>query len=354
MQQRIPKYRRSEATAAALCHRPITAVSLELIQIIARYHLIPSSLLVQLSTANRTTVNSRLQALYHQQWLNRFFVPFPGRNPTEFIYYLDNPAALDLLVESGKAEKSTLPYDEVRRNREKNYAAIHDPTSDTQVFGRLLFVSHELKISRFHAMLETACQRSNGAVELLLFRQGPSLWRSVKAPKIVYNRETQTHEESEELEDIPHRPDAFFTLYFPNRPDGQQHFHFFYEADNGTMDSNRFAKKLRGHYQFIVVQKELQHIERYYGVSRIRAVLTETTNANQAELLRTAAGGFTVTSREKPSPLFWFTHSGLFERREPLPNGKPTPPRHLIQPEMIFNPLWVSAVGNQIHSLLDL
>ncbi len=49
-----------------------------------------------------------MQQLYHKGLVNRFAF-MRGKNPSEFYYYLDNPAALDLLVLNGVEEMVSSP-----------------------------------------------------------------------------------------------------------------------------------------------------------------------------------------------------------------------------------------------------
>jgi hypothetical protein len=102
-------------------------------------------------------------------------------------------------------------------------------------------------------------------------------------PKLAFRNGTWV--ELDETEYLPHRPDAFFTLSFPNS--GREDLHFFYEADRHRTDTNKYNKKLRGHFHFIVKQK--LHRE-FYDIQRVRAVLTETVDDEWAERLRQAAG----------------------------------------------------------------
>jgi hypothetical protein len=268
--------------------------------------------------------------LYHRGLINRFAFFRAGR-PGEFNYYLDNTASLELLAEQGSV--SALDFEEVRRNKEKDYAALHDPARAEDMEGRRLFLKHEVMISRFHATLELAAQKSAGAVKLTQWQQGPQLWSSV---------------EDEEGERLPHRPDAYFALRFKNSLRGDSEAHFFYEADRKTTPAPRHNRKLRAHFQFIVKQK-LHELK--YGVKRIRAVLIETIDDAWADHLRQAAGEREV-SGSKPTPLFWFTTSTLLTKllqRE----GEGTAPAYLAYPEIIFKPIWASPVDNNLYSLLD-
>jgi hypothetical protein len=258
---------------------------------------------------------------------------------------LDNTAALDLLM-AGGVEAATLNRDEVRRNKEKAYCDINDPKKSEDAPGRLLFLQHEAMISRFHAMLELACNRSGKLVELIDFQQGASLWSKVEIPKLSMRGGQWL--DSEETEYLPHRPDAFFTLQVGRSV--RESLHFFYEADRHRANTYKYNKKLRAHFHFIVKQKRHQEI---YGVNRIRAVLTETIDDEWAERLRTAAGGVMV-SGSKPSPLFWFTTSRLFtESTGGVGDSHRSMPVYLAQPEIVLKKIWASPVDETLHSLID-
>src|ERR1051326_4053361 len=181
MQTRLKKYSRDETTFAAVASRQITSASLSIIATIHDYKIIPTSLIVRLVAGNEKATYRHLKYLYHKQLVNRFAF-MRGKNPSEFYYYLDNVAALDLLVANG-VDPTTLEFDEVRRNREKRYSDVNDPKRTEETQGRLLFLKHEIMISRFHGMLELACMKSNGQVELADFDQGARLWNKVEVDR---------------------------------------------------------------------------------------------------------------------------------------------------------------------------
>lgn len=344
MQQRLKKYSRDPSTSAALSSRRITDTSAAIIATIHDYRIIPTSLLVRLVQGHEKNIQRHLQQLYHKGLINRFAF-MRGKNPGEFHYYLDNPDALNLLVDRG-VERASLNREEVRRNREKAYCDINNPNLVEEMQGKLLFLKHETMISRFHAMLELACSQSGGAVELTSFQQGPALWQKVEVPKLTFRN--GSWQESDETEQLPHRPDAFFTLSFPKN-EGKGQSHFFYEADRHRTNTHKYNKKLRAHFHFVVKQKRHQEI---YGVNRIRAVLTETVDDEWAEGLRQAANHVTV-SGPKPSPLFWFTTSRLFVEPAPVGEGARALPTYLQQPNIVLRKIWASPVDDTFHSVLD-
>jgi hypothetical protein len=345
MQQRLKKYGRNTASLSAVASRRITETSVALIATIHDYRIIPTSSLVRLVAGHEKNIQRHLQQLYHKGLVNRFAF-MRGKNPGEFHYYLDNTAALDLLIASGVPAES-LEREEVRRNKEKGYCDVNNPKLIEEMQGKLLFLKHEAMISRFHAMLEMACSQSAGRILLSEFQQGPALWNKVEVPKLSF-RDGQWRD-MDQTEQLPHRPDAFFTLSFPN--DAREPLHFFYEADRHRTNTHKYNKKLRAHFHFVVKQKLHQKV---YGVNRIRAVLTETVDDDWAEALRHAANHATV-SGAKPSPLFWFTTSRLFMEVVPLgESGRTRPlPNYLHQPDIVFRKIWASPVDDTLHSLID-
>jgi Replication-relaxation len=306
---------------------------------------VPTSLLLRLMPGDQKNNHRHLQTLFHRGLVNRFCLPKYG-GPGEFIYYLDSPHSLDTLAAAGlftaEGPDRRRRQEIIRYNRENNYARLHH---DIDSQGKVLYVQHELMISRFHALLELACRKSAATIFLEQWKQGPELWCRVEAPAV--------REEYGEVEDLgttellPHRPDAFFTLYFPGKPEGQQHSHFLYEADRGTENTTRYKRKLRAHWYFTVEQKLQRQLP--YNVHSIRAVLTESTGMQWAHNLREAAKHPIVSPH--PSQLFWFTTSEVLTN--PVQNGSRTIPSYLHQPERIFERIWASPIDDRLLNLAD-
>lgn len=347
MQQRLPRFKREPD---ALAHRRITERSLAIIQTIHNHRILPTSLIVHLVPGDARRTQHHLQMLFHRGLVNRF--SFPTHGNAECYYYLDNTKALDLLAEQG-SDPETLDYDGLRRNKEKGYADINDPKKSEEMQGRLLFLQHEAMISRFHATLELACRNSQGRVVLAAWQQGAALWHQVSAPKLSYRgcdmEGNPVWQELDAEDQLPHRPDAFFSLYYPHAAAENQIAHFLYEADRKTTSTTKHNRKLRAHFQFIV-KKRLHELT--YGIKRVRAVLIETLDDAWADTLRTAAASFEV-SGAKPSPLFWFTTSRLFTQPQSSGVGERPRPTHLTHPEIIFDRIWATPAGERLHSLLD-
>ena len=307
---------------------------LDLLATILSYRFSPAVQLVRLVGGNEDVTHRRLRGLWERGLINRF--AFPGiRTHSEFYYYLDNREALSLLAELRGLATHEQMLDEIKSNREKDYAQAAVRGQHMQ----LGFLKHSLMVSRFHFLLDMACRRSGGRVALAAWRQGAQLaGHKVEVPKVKSSRGGNEYfwEESGETERLPVEPDALFTLRFVDRPDGEQLSHFCYEADRGTMVSTDMLKKFRGYYHFI--KKQQRHKEAF-GIHPIRAVLVETRDEDRGRRLMELVNHPLVCGPGKRAGLFWFSISPLFtdlvldEKNRPLP-------RYLEQPEIIFDPIW--------------
>ncbi len=85
--------------------------------------------------------------------INRFAFPFP-RPHSEFYYYLDNRSGLDLLNAQRGVEIHDEMLEEIRNNREKDYANAAVRGQEMQVG----FLRHSLMISRMHYCIEMAAR----------------------------------------------------------------------------------------------------------------------------------------------------------------------------------------------------
>ena len=301
MQQRLAKYSRNQDTYEAFKGYRFTPTSIKIIEKIHDYKFLPTSMLLRLVGGDRTNVYDHLKALYHLEYINRFAFSNPGQFTLgEFNYYLDDIKSLRKLQEARIKSKDDLDYAVVRRNKTKRYCDLNNPEA-RDVQERTLFLHHELDISRFHFMLEMACRESSGRVLLYDFKQGSELWRSVYVPKLTFNEGRGEWQETDQAERLPVRPDFFYTLYFAQRPEGDQFISFFYERDRGNTWSTRWKKRFRAYWYYVVKQKQ---IRTDFGLSRVR-VLIESTTAHWTESLRRLAQDPAISPN--PSPLFWFT-----------------------------------------------
>jgi len=318
----------------------ITARDLDLLQATLRYRFLSAAQLVRLVGGNEDVTHRRLRRLWEAGFINRF--AFPGfRTHSEFFYYVDSAATLDILAEWRGVELSPYTVQEVRGNREKDYAGSAARGQHMQ----LGFLQHSLIISRFHFMLEMACTRLGGGCNLGHWQQGAQLaGRKVDVPKVKSSREGSEYfwEETAESERLPVEPDALFSLDFADR---REPAHFLYEADRGTMTMSAMLRKLRAYYHLI--KKQQKHKEAF-GVHPIRAVLVETTDERRARALMSLVGHPLVGGTAKRTGLFWFCISELFMA---VPSGAAVA-SHLVRPEVVFDSVW-ALPDRSLRSLFD-
>jgi hypothetical protein len=337
--QSFSKFIRPEAPTSG----PITDRDLDIIDAILRYRFSPASQLVRLVGGNEDVTQRRLRRLWERGLVNRW--AFPGiRTHSEFYYYLDSRDPLSLLAERRELEIHPQMLDEIKSNREKDYAQAAFRGQHMQ----LGFLKHSLMLSRMHFALEMACRRSGERIQLAAWSQGSQLaGYKVEVPKVKSSRGGNEYfwEEADETERLPVEPDALFTLRLADRPADRQLAHFFYEADRGSMVMTDMLKKFRGYYHF--VKKQQRHREAF-GVHPIRAVLVETTDAARGQKLMELVNHPLVCGPAKRAGLFWFTISPLLT--DPAA-GSPLP-GYLDRPEVIFDPVW-ALPDRTMHALSD-
>jgi hypothetical protein len=322
---------------------------LDIVEAILRYRFAPASELTRLVGGHPDVTLRRLRMLWERQLVNRFAFPkIP--NHGEFIYYLDQRSALELLVENQRlVEIHPQMQEEIRLNREADYAGAVARGQHM----KLGFLQHSLMISRMHFMLEMSSQNSHGQIEIADWRQGGELrGHKVQVPEIVSRRIGGTNEYAwEELDRnyrLPVEPDALFSLRFPARPAEQQISHFCYEADRGSMPMADMLKKLRAYHHFI--KRQQKHRETF-GVHPIRAVVIETTTETRARKLMELAEHPVVVGAGKRSALFWFCISPLFT--VPIDVGKgQLVASYLLRPQLVLDRLW-ALPDVTMHSLRD-
>jgi hypothetical protein len=327
----------------------ITDWDLDIVDAVLRYRFSPASQLVRLVGGNGDVTHRRLRRLWEKGLVNRW--AFPGiRTHSEFYYYLDSRDPVNLLLERRGLEIHPQMLDEIKSNREKDYAQAAFRGQHMQ----LGFLKHSLMISRMHFMIEMACSKSSDRARLEAWCQGGQLaGRKVDAPRVKSIRGGNEYfwEEADQIERLPVEPDAMFTLRFTDRPPDRQFSHFFYEADRGTMVITDMLKKLRGYYHLI---KKPQRHREAFGIHPIRAVLVETTDEARGKKLMELANHPLVCGPAKRAGLFWFTISPLFTDISPSTEDPAARafPHYLKKPEVILDSIW-ALPDRSLHALGD-
>jgi hypothetical protein len=117
-----------------------------------------------------------------------------------------------------------------------------------------LGIKHAVFLASIHVrLLQITAARP---LTLAAWREGPSLWDSVTTSQNVR---------------VPIRPDALFTIAaLP----GQARWHFFLEADRGTMAHSRMREKVLAYAAY---HQQQRHVKKYAGMKVFRvATITET------------------------------------------------------------------------------
>lgn len=325
--QKFSKFIRPEQVSSG----PITDRDLDLIDAILRYRFSPASQLVRLVGGNEDVTHRRLRRLWERGVINRW--AFPGiRTHSEFHYYLDSREPLDLLSERRGLDIRPQMIDEIKSNREKDYAQAAFRGQHMQ----LGFLRHSLMLSRMHFVLEMACRRSKGRIKLEAWGQGGQLTgQKVEIPKVKSSRGGNEYfwEEADETERLPVEPDGLFTLRFTDNAAEHRLAHFFYEADRGSMVMTDMLNKFRAYYHFI--KKQQRHREAF-GIHPVRAVLVETTDEARGRRLMELATHPLVCGAAKRTGLFWFSISPLLTD----PAHDSPVPVYLHRPETILDRIW--------------
>jgi len=323
----------------------ITDRDLDIIEAVLRYRFSPTSELIRLVGGNEDVSMRRLRKLWEWQAINRFAFPFP-RPHSEFIYYLDNPQVLNLLLQHARLnEIHPQMEEELRLNREADYAT----AAMRGQHMKLGFLQHNLMISRFHFMLEMASRRRNSQAQIAGWRHGSELrGNKAEVPEISSSRvaggnEYVWKEHDNSTQKLPVEPDAVSSL----RLNDGRVSHFCYEADRGTMPMADMMKKFRAYFHFI---KRQQKHKEAFGIHPIRAVLIETTDESRARKLMDLAQHPAVIGGGKRSSLFWFVISPLFTASD-TPDARGIAP-YLTRPEVVLDRLWATP-DTVRHSLTD-
>ena len=361
----------------------VTPRDLQIIASIERYKFLPTSLLLLIIPGSERGKRTRLNKLYHAQLINRITRSIHEQD----VYYLDNLEALQLLTQRTQITPDELDWNTVRNNRNADHAnafkplpiiealnpqQLEQPQEPVEAWVRKPLpaerqgrsterLDHELMISRFHFQIEWGARHSTGKVELHTWAQGPKLWNHLKIPKLFRDKDGDWDEAPDQLEEHPHRPDAFFTLRFPQNPLQREFSYFFYEAElKAGTNRAKHKRKMRRHFHYVVKQRK--HREDH-KVHRIRAVLTETLDLRWAKRLLVETRDWVVPSSHNYSALrlFWFVPSEYFLRPTEITDGEDRRvlPYFLAKPNAIFRPLWATASQHpddpnlKLHSLLD-
>jgi hypothetical protein len=188
--------------------------------------------LAALTNRSQKALERRLPKLRDLRYLVRL-KPRPHKG-----LYILGPQGVSALIAGGYAPQE-LP---ARRRRETEW--------------KDLMIPHALLISSIHTKLLLLSR--NGPVKLDHWqRDDHGLWDTVETP---------------DDGKLPVRPDAYFALRATKQPEAKNRFHFFLEADVGTMSHTRIAQKITAYAAY---HQQQRHVAKF-GMNYFQvAVITQ-------------------------------------------------------------------------------
>jgi Replication-relaxation len=221
------------------------ALDLEIFKLIYEHRFLRREHISALSRRGMSVVQRRLSKLIEAGYLQ---VKGDVRS-IKHIYGLGY-RALPLLVEEGSADPELL----TDRLRMKELTE--------------LFFSHEMMIVDFHAILTLAKKRGSH-LRLVDWQEGKGLWHSLTVPGHKGMEKHDVH------------PDALFTLADSRRPEGENLFYVFLEADWSQKESHlKFGRKIHGYRHC----RELGLHKEWFGIDRFRVLTLTRTHARALNL----------------------------------------------------------------------
>jgi hypothetical protein len=190
--------------------------------------------LAALTNRSHKTLERRVPKLRDARYL-RCIKPRPHKG-----LYVIGPEGAEVLIQGGYAAHELAR----KRRREAEW--------------KDLTIPHALLVASIHTRLLLLAKES--PITLAHWKHnGPELWDSVQTPRDGK---------------LPVRPDAYFALQHAERPAGKNTFHFFLEADTGTMSHARIALKIKAYAAY---HEQQRHVQKF-GMNYFQvAIVTQTT-----------------------------------------------------------------------------
>lgn len=250
----------------------------DIIRYVYDHRYLTKNQIVALTGGNDSAIEKRLQALFQYGYLARRTDPNYSPMHQPLIHYVGKQG-IDVLVQTGKYDVEDVKR-RIRQDRELK------PTT----------LPHALMIAQIHAVFTLITQR-RPEIKLLFWYPDKQLYDNVSIVNDPWFKD-------ERAETWPIYPDGFFGLQMPERV-----AYCMLEADRGTMDTDRFLKKLRAYF--------LWHQNKGHKKLGINSfiVLTVTESRQHAKTLFNLSRK--VDDREKGFAAFWFTTLEQFTLEQP-------------------------------------
>lgn len=263
VKKRLPRYQRAKNPPRILR----LAHYFPLLELIQEYRFLDSEQIIALSGISRTNSQAKLQKLYHNGLVERYFLPTTEilAGTRKFIYTLDCKGAR-LLTEQKPELFKNIYYPKRRRS--------------------LHFVEHTLMVSNFRACLTVALKDK---------------------PELILKTWKQGHEIKKEFQKYDMGkagvvPDGYFVL-----ANTEKEYHFFLEADRGTMSLGRFYEKVNFYRKFFNAYRK--------DLPPCFLVVTIAPSDRRAENLRTVT--INGDPQKQGSARFWFASEKQYTLANP-------------------------------------
>ena len=297
--KRAPKFKRKPQQIGSL---RLQKRDIDIIRLVYDYRFLNSDQIKALVDGSEQVISRRLQKLFHHGFLDRppsqIIYPLGG---TQKMVYALGDRGVDLLAEKFGIDRGKIKW------REKN----------KEVKDR--HIQHTLMISDFRVCLELALRNSADTNLLFWIRENPQ-----ELKDYVYIKDEQGRNIKASIV-----PDGFFMIQDKKGP---KPMYFFIEADQSTMPSARFFKKMRAYW--VWGMKEKGQI-RKFDIEAFR-VLTITKTEQRKQNLRRVTKE--ADDRQTGSFMFWFTSKQKYNTQTP---------------ESILGPIWQTPIDNRWHSILE-
>jgi len=242
---------------------------IDILDALSSYRLLTTSQLARLFFTTKKRAERRLRQLYDAELVERIFRPVV-RGSAEILYALDREGVNLLAQEQGRDRAEI----QTARTRAKSL--------------KPFFLDHFIEVNQFRLSITLSAPNHNS--KLIFWKYEHELQNKNKKGVLISDRVTDPDNPSQK---IPVTPDGFFGLETP-----RGNAYFFVEVDRGTMDNQRFRRKMRGYARYWADNV----FQEKWGYKRFR-VLTATTTRRVPNLLKT-------TSQLKDTrllPMFCFT-----------------------------------------------
>jgi len=226
---------------------------IDILDALSSYRLLTTSQLARLFFTTKKRAERRLRQLYDAELVERIFRPVV-RGSAEILYILDREG-VNLLAQVQGRDRAEI---QTARTRAKSL--------------KPFVLDHFIEVNQFRLSITLSAPKHNSS--LIFWKYEHELQNKNKKGVLISDRVTDPENPSQK---IPVTPDGFFGLKTP-----RGNTYFFVEVDRGTMDNQRFRRKMRGYARYWADNV----FQEKWGYKTFR-VLTTTTTRRVSNLIKT-------------------------------------------------------------------